>query len=158
MPLCHAFTSRSPWQRTAGPHRAQRPHPSVPHLHGSVTPPEMVTPPPPWAARANASPLFLRRNFSSFTQISPLGETPPRLLRHSCCKAFPAGAFPPGCKAQHLRAGPLPTSTTPHPFADPTSIPRVLRVHSHYLCVVLIRRCPAKRSAPLCLLVISQLL
>ena len=26
------------------------PRPSVPHLHGSVTPPGMVIPPPPWAA------------------------------------------------------------------------------------------------------------
>jgi len=30
------------------------PHPSVPHLHGSWTPPGTVTPPPPWAAHASA--------------------------------------------------------------------------------------------------------
>ena len=33
--------------------------PSVPHLHLSWTPPGTVTPPPPWAACSNASPLFL---------------------------------------------------------------------------------------------------
>ena len=37
------------------------PHPSVPHLHGSETPPGTVTPPPPWAA---VPLLFLRRNHS----------------------------------------------------------------------------------------------
>ena len=38
------------------------PLPSVPHPHGSWTPPGTVTPPPPWASCATASPLFLRTN------------------------------------------------------------------------------------------------
>ena len=33
--------------------------PSVPHTHISLTPPGMVTPPFPWTACANASPLLL---------------------------------------------------------------------------------------------------
>ena len=41
-----------------------KPHPSVPHLHSSETPPGMVTPPPLWAVCANESPLFQRRNVS----------------------------------------------------------------------------------------------
>ena len=36
-------------------HHAHWPHPSVPHLHGSWTPPGTVTPPPSWAACATAS-------------------------------------------------------------------------------------------------------
>ena len=36
---------------------------SVPHPHGSGTPPGMVTPPPPWTACATAALLFGRKSF-----------------------------------------------------------------------------------------------
>ena len=43
---------------------AHWPCPSVPHLHGSGTPPWIATPPPPWAACSKALLLFLRQNSS----------------------------------------------------------------------------------------------
>jgi len=49
--------------------------PSVPHLHISWTPPGMVTPPPPCAACASASPLFQRRNFSYYPSWTSSGTT-----------------------------------------------------------------------------------
>ena len=42
-------------QPPAHPHHAHCPRPSVPHPHGSQTPPGTVTAPPPCAARATAS-------------------------------------------------------------------------------------------------------
>ena len=61
------------------------PHPSVPHLHISWTPPGTVTPPPPWAACANASPLFLRRNLSWHSTWTPPGATSGHcLLSYPC--------------------------------------------------------------------------
>ena len=41
-----------------------KPRPQVPHLHIHQTPPRTATPPFPWASCSNASPLFLRINFS----------------------------------------------------------------------------------------------
>ena len=49
-----------------------RPCPSLPHLHVSWAPPGAVTPPPPWAACASASPLLLRRNVPSIQPEPPL--------------------------------------------------------------------------------------
>ena len=43
-------TSEIPTSNPSPPHRAHCPRPSVPHPHGSGTPPWTVTPPPPWAA------------------------------------------------------------------------------------------------------------
>ena len=45
------------------PHRAHWPHPSVPQLHSSGTPPGMVTP-TSLCSCVSASPLFLRRIYS----------------------------------------------------------------------------------------------
>ena len=43
-------TTGNPKSNPSPPHHAHCSHPSVPHPHGSGTPPEMMTPPPPWAA------------------------------------------------------------------------------------------------------------
>ena len=64
-------TSRSPTH----PHHAHWPCPSVPHPHISWIPPWMVTPPPPWAACANALPLFWRRNFLEYLSWTFSGAT-----------------------------------------------------------------------------------
>ena len=55
------------------PHHAQQPHPSVPHLHGSGTPPG--TPPPPWAACFVPSPLSFQPK-----QALPGGHPPMRCV------------------------------------------------------------------------------
>jgi len=46
-------TSKNTRSPTKPPHHAHWPRPSLPPLHGSGTPPEMVTPHPPWPAYAN---------------------------------------------------------------------------------------------------------
>ena len=43
-------TTKIPKSNPSPLYHAHWPHPSVPHLHGSGTPPGMVTPPPSWAA------------------------------------------------------------------------------------------------------------
>ena len=72
---CHSFykiidslrlekTSKITKSNTNPPNHAHWPCPSVPHLHGSWTPPGTVTPPPPWAACAKALQLLLRIRFA----------------------------------------------------------------------------------------------
>ena len=68
--------SKIPTPNPSPPHRAHCPLcPSVPHPHGSGTPPWMVTPPPPWAAsHSDFSTIFsgtrLSPGVSSFTSPS----------------------------------------------------------------------------------------
>jgi len=50
---------RSSSPTTNASHRVHWTMPSVPHLHFSWTPPETVTPPPPWAACSTVSPFSL---------------------------------------------------------------------------------------------------
>jgi len=56
------------------PLRAHWLRPSVPHLHGPGAPPGTVTPPPPWAASASTSPLFLRRSVPNIQPQPPLAQ------------------------------------------------------------------------------------
>ena len=56
-------TSKITRSHTKPPHHAHWPRPSLPPLHGSGTPPEMVTPHPPWPAYANTWPLSQEKCF-----------------------------------------------------------------------------------------------
>jgi len=51
------------------------PHPSVPHLHGSWTPPGMVTPPSPWAAVLLHHHSHCEDSFPSIQPEPPQGTT-----------------------------------------------------------------------------------
>ena len=73
-------TSEITQSNPSPPHRAHCPHPSVPHPHGSGTPPRMVTPPPPWAAvplqhRSFGEEMFPKIQRGSATSGAPLTPT-----------------------------------------------------------------------------------
>ena len=64
-------------QPATHPHRAHWPQPSVPHPHGSQTPPGTVTAPPPWAAvpmhhRSSWADIFpnIQPEMTSFLKIN----------------------------------------------------------------------------------------
>jgi len=126
-----------------------KPYPKVPHLHIFWTPPGMGTPPPPWAACANAWPLSVKTFFPNIqsqpllTQLDAIAsrpiagylgaETNPPLTPPSCqvavesdevsCQPPPDWAAPAPSAAPHQTCSPDP-SPAPLPFSGHAPAPQ----------------------------------